>query len=136
MPQNRPLPSKSNHTNQTRTMLVVDDSRVSRLFSRQYLLELHPDWVVEEAASAEEGLARLQSVTADFILLDVNMPGMGGMAMVERLRERHPAARICVLTANIQDATRDKALALGVDFAAKPITLARMAEILAALEAR
>lgn len=112
------------------TVLVVDDSRVSRLLSRQFILHLHPDWTIAEAASGEEAIEKLDTITPDLVLLDLNMPGMGGLAAIEPMRQRCPGMRITLLTANVQDATREKAAALGVDFAEKPITEARIAQIL------
>lgn len=118
------------------TVLVVDDSRVSRLLSRQFILQKHPAWTIAEAASGEEALEKLQSVTPDLILLDLNMPGMGGFAAVEKIQQQYPAARITLLTANVQDATRERAIALGISFAEKPITEARIDQIIAVLESQ
>jgi CheY-like chemotaxis protein len=116
------------------TVLVVDDSRVSRMLSRQFILSQHPDWIIEEAASGEEALLKLDTIKPNLILLDVNMPGMGGFAAVEKLREKCPSVPISLLTANIQDATRTKADALGVSFAEKPVTEARIHQILSILD--
>jgi CheY-like chemotaxis protein len=116
------------------TVLVVDDSRVSRLLSKQFILQRHADWIIAEAASGEEAIEKLDSVTPDLILLDLNMPGMGGLAAVEKLQAKCPGVRIILLTANVQDATRDKANALGIGFAEKPITETRIAQIIAVLE--
>lgn len=115
------------------TVLVVDDSRVSRMLSRQFILQKHADWTIVEAASGEEAIEKLASVSPDLILLDLNMPGMGGFAAVEKIRQLRPSSRITLLTANVQDATRDRAQTLGVHFAEKPITEARIEQILAAL---
>lgn len=115
------------------TIFVVDDSRVSRMLSRQFILNMHPDWIVVEAVNGEEAVEKVESVRPDLILLDVNMPGMGGLAAAEKLREKYPTARITLLTANVQDATRDKASALGVGFAEKPITEARIQELMASV---
>lgn len=127
-------PEMSNAT-PTKTLLVVDDSRISRMMSRQFILSMHPDWIIEEAATGEEAVAKLDSVAPDLIVLDVNMPGMGGLAAVEKLREKRPGARICLMTANVQDAIRAKARALGVEFAAKPITEASIRQIISVIEA-
>ena len=116
------------------TVLVVDDSRVSRMLSKQFILARHPDWNVAEAASGEEALERLNDISPDLILLDLNMPGMGGFAAVEKIRALCPAARITLLTANVQDVTRERAGALGIGFAEKPITEARIQQIIAVLE--
>lgn len=115
------------------TILVVDDSRVSRMLSRQFILQKHADWTIAEAASGEEAIDKLQSVTPDLVLLDLNMPGMGGLAAVEKIREKCPTARITLLTANVQDAIRERAAALGIGFAEKPITEARIDQVIAPL---
>ncbi|HSY29612.1 MAG TPA: response regulator [Burkholderiaceae bacterium] len=118
----------------TTTILVVDDSRVSRLLSRQFILHNHPDWIIEEAVTGEEAVTKLSSISPNLILLDVNMPGMGGLAAVVKLREISPEVPICLMTANVQDATREKAHNLGVQFAEKPITQARIDHVIAQLE--
>ncbi len=115
-------------------VLVVDDSKVSRLLSRQFILQKHPDWTIAEAASGEEAIEKLDTVTPDLVLLDLNMPGMGGLAAVEKIQAKCRSARITLLTANVQDAIRDKASAMGIGFAEKPITEARIAQIIAAFE--
>lgn len=117
------------------TILVVDDSRVSRLMARQYILGKHADWIVEEAGTGEDAIERLKTLTPDLVLMDVNMPGMGGIAAAEQLRKLRPTLRISLLTANVQSATRERAAELGVGFMEKPITEARIAELVAVLEA-
>jgi CheY-like chemotaxis protein len=118
------------------TVLVVDDSKVSRLMSRQYILHKHPDWDIAEAGSGEEAIDKLQTVTPDLVLLDLNMPGMGGLAAVDKIKAKCPSARITLLTANVQDATREKANALGIGFAEKPITEACIDQIIALFESQ
>ena len=116
-------------------ILIVDDSRVSRLMARQYILSLHADWIVEEAASGEEALQKIASYTPALVLIDVNMPGMGGLAAAELLRKQLPQAHISLLTANVQSATRNRAAEIGVGFMEKPITADRIAQLIAPLEA-
>ena len=117
-----------------KTVLIVDDSRVSRLITRQYILSEHADWIVEEAASGEAALERVKPLLPDMILVDVNMPGMGGLAAAEQLRTLCPDAHISLLTANVQSATRQRAAELGVGFIEKPITEARIHQFLAELD--
>jgi CheY-like chemotaxis protein len=118
-----------------KTVLIVDDSRVSRMMARQYIIGLHADWTVEEAGTGEEALEKAAAVKPDLVLMDVNMPGMGGPAAAELLRQQFPALPISLLTANVQSATRDKAAQLGIGFMEKPITEARIAQLLSVLEA-
>ena len=68
-----------------KTVLVVDDSRVSRMMSRQFILSRHPQWEIHEAANGEEAIQLAQGLEPFLILMDVNMPGMGGMAAAEQL---------------------------------------------------
>ncbi|NGZ84291.1 response regulator [Duganella aceris] len=119
---------------QAKTVLIVDDSRVSRMMARQYISVLRADWVVAEAATGEESLLKAHEVAPDLVLMDVNMPGMGGIAAAEQLRQDFPALPISLLTANVQTATRERAAAMGIGFVEKPITEARIAQLLATLE--
>ncbi|WP_371861249.1 response regulator [Pseudoduganella lutea] len=111
--------------------MIVDDSRVSRLVARQYIVTLHPDWTVVEAGTGEEALAKAPEVQPQLVLMDVNMPGMGGLACAEQLRKLLPDAHISLLTANVQDATRNRASEIGVAFMEKPITPERIARLTA-----
>jgi CheY-like chemotaxis protein len=114
----------------SKTILVVDDSRVARMMTGAAVSRLHPDWRILEAASGEEAIEVAGGTAPDVILLDVNMPGMGGLAAARTLRQAHPAARISLLTANIQDPVREHAVALGLGFIAKPIDLQALAAVL------
>ena len=119
--------------NDTTTVLVVDDSRVSRMMARQFILSAKPHWTVEEAGTGEEALERVKTLSPALILLDVNMPGIGGMAAAERLRALCPKAHISLVTANVQNATRNRAGELGIGFMEKPITEARIHALIGAI---
>ncbi len=116
-----------------KTVLIVDDSRVSRMMSRQFILSRHPKWQVEEAATGEEALQKAPDLKPFLILMDVNMPGMGGMAAAEQLRSIIPESNVTMLTANVQDATRNRAQSIGAGFMEKPITEARIHQLLVSL---
>ncbi len=119
--------------NDTTTVLVVDDSRVSRMMARQFILSARPGWTVEDAATGEEALDKVKLIHPALILIDVNMPGIGGMAAAEQLRDLCPQAHISLLTANVQNATRNRANELGIGFMEKPITEARIHALIGAL---
>jgi CheY-like chemotaxis protein len=118
---------------QSKTVLVVDDSRVSRMMARQFILSARPDWAVEDAATGEEALDKVKSIQPALILIDVNMPGIGGMAAAEQLRGLCPGAHISLVTANVQNATRNRANELGIGFMEKPITEARIHALIGAI---
>ena len=119
--------------NDTKTVLVVDDSRVSRMMARQFILSARPGWSVEDAATGEEALDKVKTIIPALILIDVNMPGIGGMAAAEQLRQNCPGTHISLLTANVQNATRQRANELGIGFMEKPITETRIHQLIAAL---
>lgn len=120
--------------NHSKTVLVVDDSRVSRLMARQFILSQHADWIVEEAATGEDALEKVKTISPVLILIDVNMPGMGGVAAAEQLRKLCPGSHISLVTANVQNATRNRAAELGIGFMEKPITETRIHQLISALE--
>lgn len=106
----------------TQTLLVVDDSKVSRMMIKAKVQQLQPTWTLLEAASGEEAVAMVRVSAPDFITMDVNMPGINGFEAVEQIRTFNTTARIAMLTANIQEASRDHAAALQVTFIKKPAT--------------
>lgn len=119
----------------SKQVLVVDDSRVSRLMAHQFILSKHADWQVTEAATGEEALQKVATFQPYLILLDVNMPGMGGLAAAEQLRTQCPQTHIFLVTANVQNAIRNRAVELGVGFMEKPITETRIHQLIDSLEA-
>lgn len=83
----------------TITVLVVDD----HIFYREgvkTLLAMRPDQVsvVGEAATGEEALRLVASLAPDVVLMDLNMPGMGGLAATTRVTSSHPGSAVLVLT--------------------------------------
>lgn len=109
-------------TESTETILIVDDSRVSRMLIRAIVNHAHPNADVIEASNGEEALNKLTSVPLTMATLDLNMPGMDGLVLATKLLEQFPDAKIGLLTANIQEMIRQKASALGISFIPKPIT--------------
>jgi len=105
----------------SRTVLLVDDSRVARMMTRSVVEKSCPGWAILEAATGEEALECVADSVPDFILMDVNMPGMGGLATARLLREKFPAVALSLLTANIQDSVRDEAARLGIGYISKPL---------------
>lgn len=81
------------------TILIVDDHPVVR-DGLAAILGTQPDFAIAgEAASGEEALALYGRLRPDVVLLDLEMPGLDGVAVLRRLREQHAAARVVVFTA-------------------------------------
>ena len=81
------------------TVLIVDDHRIVREGLRQFVGEVPGVTRVLTAASGEEALARYDAERPDLVLMDIQMPGLGGLEAVRRLVEKHPRAVCVVLTA-------------------------------------
>jgi DNA-binding NarL/FixJ family response regulator len=84
-------------------ILIVDDHPIVR-DGLAAILGTQADFVVSgEAASGETALALFERLPRDqwpdIVLLDLEMPGMDGVAVLRRLRERHPGVRVVVFTA-------------------------------------
>jgi DNA-binding NarL/FixJ family response regulator len=79
-------------------LLLVDDHEVVRTGLRTFL-ELQEDMrVVGEAGTGERALALVPSVRPDIVLLDLHLPGLSGVEVVQRLRASHPDVKVVVLT--------------------------------------
>lgn len=78
--------------------LIVDDHAIVREGVRA-LLKLADDVeVVGEAGSGEEAIALATALAPDVILMDIAMPGLGGLEATLEIRKRVPASRIIVLS--------------------------------------
>lgn len=80
------------------TVLVCDDAPVSRENLRRAVAGVPGVARVSAAGSGEEVLARFPLERPDVVLLDVRMPGIGGIETVRRLRGTHPDAVVVMLT--------------------------------------
>lgn len=81
-------------------VLIADDHAVVRTGFR-LLLQSHPDVaVVGEAQSGEEACQRYADLVPDVVVMDLAMPGMGGLEALKRIRARDPRARVLALSAH------------------------------------
>jgi len=79
-------------------VLVVDDHAVLRR-GIQSIVRAWPDWeVAGEAGSGEEAIDLSSQLKPDIILMDISMPGMGGLEATRIICQQQPGARILLLT--------------------------------------
>lgn len=93
--------------------LLVDDHPLVRRGIRELLHETYPDATFAEASTAEQALDLLPSSTWDLVVLDVAMPGRGGMDALKQLHARQPDLPIVVLSAHGEDQFAIRALRAG-----------------------
>ncbi|MDP2371473.1 response regulator transcription factor [Rhodoferax sp.] len=113
------------------SVLVVDDSRVSRMLIKSLILARFPQWSITEASTGEEALALAKAQLFDYCTMDINMPGLPGTEAAEQLLALQPTLRLALFSANIQETQQARAARLGVQFVAKPVTEKSVAQALA-----
>jgi two-component system chemotaxis response regulator CheY len=92
-------------------VLLVDDSGLARRGTRRVLEEA--GYTVVEAEDGLSALERFSIDKPDVVLLDLVMKGMYGLDVLAKLRELDPAARVIVVSADIQTSSRDMVQAGG-----------------------
>jgi two-component system chemotaxis response regulator CheY len=114
-------------------VLIVDDSRFIRQYLRQLLESM--GFSCEEAVDGHAALQMLRGTSLfDFMLLDVNMPGMSGLECVKELRETglQPSMKVMMVTTEADNSYICQALDYGADeFLMKPFTPESLREKLA-----
>ena len=102
-------------------ILVVDDEPAIRRALRAPLMEL--GFQIAEASRGEEALLALRAAPCDAVLLDMNMPGIGGMETLRRIRAIAPRLPVLMLTVRDQEEDKVQALELGADdYVTKPFS--------------
>ena len=71
-------------------VLIVDDSKVSRMITKKIVLENSPNISILEAASGDEALELLKSNEPEAAILDFHMPGLTGLELAEKLKDLMP----------------------------------------------
>lgn len=94
-------------------LVLADDHDVVRTGLR-LLLEVEPDFeVVGEAGDGEQALALVSSLRPQVLVLDLVMPGIGGLEVARRVRSGHPGTRVVILSMHADEHYVADALASG-----------------------
>jgi DNA-binding NtrC family response regulator len=116
-------------------IIIEDDVGVRTALARS--LEQHGN-LVRACATASEGMAHLQSITPDLVLLDYRLPDADGLGLLEQIRRQWPDLPIIMMTGYANVETAVKAMHLGAsDYVSKPFDLEQMLIVVnKALEAK
>jgi two-component system KDP operon response regulator KdpE len=103
-------------------VLIVEDDAGIRQSLFETLTAL--GFVIGEAGNGEEALSRLRMVDYDAVLLDINMPGMGGIEACRTICRRYPHIPIIMLTVREEEDDKVEALDAGADdYVTKPFQI-------------
>lgn len=94
-------------------VLLTDDHALVRTGIRRLLEDSKLVNIVGEADSGEEGVALAQKLKPDVILMDINMPGIGGVEACRRILQRDPKQKIIVLTIHNEQTFPKRMLEIG-----------------------
>jgi len=102
-------------------LLIVDDEKNIRLTLAR-ALEIE-NLEVETAAYAEEALFKLGQGEYALLLVDIELPGMDGMTLLQQIRQKHPSTPVMIITAYGSAESIAEAMKLGaVDYVQKPFS--------------
>jgi CheY-like chemotaxis protein len=113
---------------QQKKVLVVEDNILNQIMLQKLIQKL--DYKCEVASDGAEALKKATENRYGLILMDLQMPVMGGLESATEILRKSPKQRIVALTANADDESRTEASKVGmVDFVPKPVTLDRLKQL-------
>ena len=116
-------------------ILIVDDEfeLVSALEERLNLRGFKARGVT----TGTDALTSLEEWRCDVVLLDVKMPGLGGLELMVKIKENHPGIEVILLTGHGSARDAETGMSLGAfDYLQKPIKIVELVKILLAAAAR
>lgn len=115
-------------------VVVADDHTLVRQSVIKAVRNEHGVEVVGEAADGPSALAAADKHTPDLMILDIAMPGADGLAVAEQLRRTYPDMRIIFLSMHDDDASLQRAVALGAQgFVSKSASIEELHEAIRAV---
>ena len=113
-------------------VLLVDDSGLARRSTRRVLEDA--GYTVVEAEDGLSALERFVMEKPDVVLLDLVMKGMYGLDVLAKIRQMDPAAKVIVVSADVQTSSHDMVRAAGASgFINKPAAPGQLAATVAAI---
>ena len=121
-------------TEAPKRILCVEDDKDAREMMRVMLQQASPLYEVTTVGTAAEALDIVSKTAFDLYVLDIWLPGMDGMSLCRRLRERRISSPIIFFSAMVRPTDREYGLAAGAnEFLVKPADVERFPETVAKL---
>ena len=123
---------RSAETDAVLLLVIDDDAQSLELVSAA--LELQKDLEIVTTTDPEQGLEIVQRRRPQIVLLDLMMPKLGGMEVLERILRCHPVADVILMTAHYSSESAVEAIQKGAcDYLNKPVSIEKLRERVAAL---
>ena len=109
----------------TKTILIVDDDRASRVLARSILQSLDPPCHILEASGGQQALRVIEASQPDIVLLDILMPDMDGVSICDAVKrnQRTKHTKILMVSARRDERMIRAGLLAGADdYITKPFT--------------
>lgn len=102
-------------------LLIVDDEQIEREGLEAILSRAYPELAIEQAKNGSEAVRLAEEFLPDLILMDIKMPGMGGLEAIEIISGKYPSMKFVMVTAFDTFDYARQAIKLGVkDYLLKP----------------
>lgn len=115
-------------------ILVVDDEKdVEALFRQRFRREMRNGEIEFDfkfsGEEAVEYMTNKDPLDLVLVLSDINMPGMSGLDLLQKIKDKHPELPVMMVTAYGDDANREKAISFGADdLLSKPVDFKSLKE--------
>jgi DNA-binding NarL/FixJ family response regulator len=97
-------------------ILIVDDSELLRDRLRDSLMAVKDVEIVGEATNGIEAMEIIKDKNPDFIILDIRMPEMNGITVLEKMKEQGSKSKICIFTNYPYSQYKQKCIEEGADY--------------------
>jgi len=94
-------------------ILLVDDHAIVRAGFKMLLATQEAIEVIAEASRGESALQQYQTLKPDLVIMDLSMPGIGGLETIKRMRQRDSEALILVFSVHHEQVYINRALSAG-----------------------
>jgi two-component system chemotaxis response regulator CheY len=113
-------------------ILIADDSKIARKGVQKSLINAFPhEFEHREAEDGEEAVFIYAEYNPDIVFMDLTMPKKNGMEALEEIKKINPAAKVVIITADIQKKTGEIVSDLGAtEILNKPVTAEKILGIL------
>ncbi len=118
------METKASEVKIEHSLMIVDDDPGIREFLKE---TFNNEYEVITTSSAEEALSTLENISVDVVLLDIKMPGIGGIGFLQNLDKIQEKPAVIVITADREIDTAVNAMKLGAyDYLVKPFDLSKL----------